>query len=167
MNRWRIALAASLFAAAGAGAEEPAYDFKLTKPDDSIAVGKDGDRVVFTVTTKSGIGGATIRLTAGRWPRETVVRFRYAAKDKDFTTLESFGLATARLTAGGVFKEKEAEKTSFVLADADGATDPKQPAAGSLDVTAKRRDGALELTLPANLFAGSAKVELSWVDFFR
>ena len=166
MNRWKVALAAGLLAAAGAAAEEPAYDFKLTKADDAIAVARDGDRVVFTVTTASGIGGATIRLTAGQWPREAVLRFRYA-KDKPLTTLESLKLATSRLAAEGAFKEKEPDKLSFVLADADGKADPKQPAAGSLAVTATRKDGALELALPAHLFAGSTKVELSWVDFFR
>jgi hypothetical protein len=166
MNRWKVALAAGLLAAAGAAAEEPAYDFKLTKADDAIAAAKDGDRVVFTVTAASGIGGATIHLTAGQWPKEAVLRFRYA-KDKPFTTLESFRVVTSRLAAEGAFKEKAPDRLSFVLADADGKTDPKQPAAGSLAVTATRKDGALELALPANLFAGSTKVEISWIDFLR
>src|SRR6516225_5292195 len=83
--------------------DEPAYEFKLDKAGDVVVAEKEKERTVFTVTCKSGIGGAILTLTEGRWPERVTLRFRYA-KDTAFNNLEEFRLRTDRILVEGSLK---------------------------------------------------------------
>src|SRR4051812_17779232 len=102
-----LGCAAFLTAAGAARAADPAYEFALKKADDAIAAAKDGDKVVFTVTGKSGIGGGTITLKEGQWPKEVVLRFQHG-KGQPFKGLEDFHLTTARFKVDGSQKTSRA-----------------------------------------------------------
>src|SRR4051812_31309164 len=111
-------VAVAMAAAAGAvHAADPSYDFKLKKADDSITAAKDGDKTVFTITGKSGIGAGTITLKEGQWPKEVVLRFRYNDTDA-FKTLEQIQLNTAKLKVSG--SQKQSKAMPYFKADADG-----------------------------------------------
>ena len=59
-----------------AHSEEPLGRFQVTtrKADDRVTVGLQGDRAIFTVTSPSGIGGATITREGERWPGSIILR---------------------------------------------------------------------------------------------
>ena len=81
--------------------DEAKYQFMLKKAaEDSAEVRKEKNRTVLVVTSKSGIGSAIVTLTEGQWPRDVVLRLQYA-KDRGFTSLESFGLDTNRMRVSG------------------------------------------------------------------
>ena len=54
--------------------EVPAFDITTRKSADQIKVAVENDTATFDVTSPSGIGGATIALTKGNWPKSVVVR---------------------------------------------------------------------------------------------
>lgn len=74
----------------------PAYEFKLQKTEDSIAVKTDDKRTVLVVASASGIGSATVALRSGQWPKHIGLRFEYP-KGREFTLLEGFSITTSRL----------------------------------------------------------------------
>ena len=135
------------------------YEFKVQKPEDSIAASTNAGRTTFAITSKSGIGGGTISLTNGIWPKQVSVLL------KGFRYLESFALTTARLRVNGSLKLSG--KMPFYLADASGKFDPSEHFAGYLDVVVQQRDDGLEIILPPNLLADSNKLVLGWIDAFR
>jgi hypothetical protein len=163
-----VLAAAAAFLPANAAAAEPSYRFELDKRDDAVVADKDKERTVFTVTGKSGIGGAVITLADGKWPERVTLRFRYD-KDKGFGNLEEFRLRTDRVLVEGSLKSSGKMRFCFLSADGKPEAIEKGGAtpAGLLDVTAVERDGAVEVTLPANLLTGSGKVKVSWIDAYR
>jgi hypothetical protein len=162
LTRVLLSCAAVLTVVGAARAPEPVYEFAVKKGDDAIAATKDGDKVVFTITGKSGIGGGTVTLKEGQWPKEVVLRFQHA-KGQPFKGLEKFQLTTAHFKVDG--SQKTSKAMPFSLAGDDGkfAAGP----AGTLNVVVDETKDGLEVRLPANLLAGSKTVELAWIDVFR
>jgi hypothetical protein len=155
---------------AAAGQEGPSYAVTTRKPADSVvAVGK-GERVTLLVTCPSGIGSAKVRLTAGRWPGEVALRFQYE-RGKGFKALEHLRVQTSRVQftkAVGEAGDRDAvAKADFQFAGPDGTFIREGPAAGSLNLTVRRRDGALEVVLPPNLLTGEGALEVDWIDYYR
>ena len=150
------------------GADQPAtpgFNLKLQKPEDSIAVKTDDKRTVFVVTSASGIGSATVALTAGQWPKHIALRFEYP-KDRGFDLLEGFSMTTARLRIQGAARPGQS-KMPFRLLDGQGKSDAGEAPAGELNAVVERNQGGLEIILPANLFIGSKEVKFGWIDFYR
>lgn len=146
---------------------QPAYQFKLKRLTDAITSRMEGSKTVFTITSPSGIGSATVTLTASKWPKEVVLRLRYA-KDRGFTRLEGFFVTTARMQVRELSGNgPHPDRAAFYLPDETGQVDRNAPPAGYLNITVEPREGGLEITLPPNLFTGSRKVEISWVDAYR
>jgi len=152
----------------GTANDEPAYEYKLRKPADTILAIKEKTRTVFVVTSPSGIGDGSIKLKSGPWPEN--VTFRFVGSDgKAFSNLERIDLTTDRLRVEGNLKLSG--KFRFCFLDAKktpAAIEPgKRESAGMLNVVVEKRADAFEVTLPACLLIGSTQVELSWVDEFR
>ena len=162
LPRLLLSCAAILAAASAARASDPVYEFALKKGDDSITAARDGDKVVFTITGKSGIGNGTITLKEGHWPKEVVLRFQHG-KGQPFKGLEDFHLTTARFKVDG--SQKKSKAMPFSLAGDDGkfADGP----AGTLNVVVEETKDGMEVRLPANLLAGASNVKVEWVDFYR
>lgn len=143
------------------GKDEAKYQFALKKPKDAVAERKEEKRTVFVVTSKSGIGGVTVTLADGRWPRDVVLRLQYA-KDRGFSSLESFGLQTSRLSVDGSLRTSGRMELYFLSPEGKA-----EAAAGKVNVKVESRDGALEVTLPAHLLTGAKEVSFNWIDAFR
>lgn len=137
---------------------EPVFEFKRAKTDDALFANKEG--TTFTILSKSGIGGATINLTKGQWPKSVSFRFQYADL-KPFKGLESFKLSTAKFKVDGSMKENG--KMPYFVATKDGLFERK----GTADVQVKQDKEHIDVTLPADLLKGVTSVELKWVDFYR
>jgi multidrug efflux system membrane fusion protein len=148
---------------------QPTFEFKPSKPGDSVAVRTEGKRTVLVISSKTGIGGLTIRLKGGEWPREVSLRFQYD-QGKGFHNLESFTLTTDRLWVGGKLSG-EAEQLPFSFRNAAGEIEKdatgSQVISGSLRLRVQKGKEGIEATLPANLFVGSKEVTLGWIDAFR
>jgi hypothetical protein len=150
-------------------AAEPTYEFKLIEGN-SIVAAKGKDRTVFVVTNPFGIGQAGIKLKAGQWPATISLRFQYRQeKGGGFTNLEHIRVTTDRIHPEGSLKasgqfafgflEGKGQKPFEVLDD--------RWTAGQLRVLVEERDGALEVTLPPSLLAGSTQIEVYWIDAYR
>ena len=162
-TRW-LAGAGAVLLAAGALAAGPDYEVKTAKPGDAVTVAKDGGRLVVTVASKTGIGSCTVRPKEGDWPREVVLRFRYA-DGKPFTALESFRLTTPRFKLDG--NHKDTPRMPLFFANAAGGFDKGAVPGGWANVAVKFTPGGLELVLPANFLVGRQEVGLNWIDFYR
>src|SRR4051812_12497091 len=114
------------------------------KPADSVTAVVEDGRAVFTVTSESGIGEATLARTSGDWPGHVTLRFRYTS-GRPFQTIEGFELTTARLRARGGLKGEGG--LPFTLPDAAGMF-PARPAAGVLNVEVERTKSGLDVKLP-------------------
>lgn len=143
----------------------PAYEFKLQKAEDSGAVKTDEKRTLLVVTSASGIGSATVALPSGKWPKRITLRFEYL-KGRGFDVLEGFNMTTARFQIQGAARPGQS-RMPFHLLDGDGKADAGEAPAGELNVVVERRQGALEISLPPNLFTGSKEVRVGWIDFYR
>lgn len=137
---------------------EPGFDIATTKKDDLVTLGKDGK--TFTARVASGIGGATIELTSGEWPKEVTLRFEYAG-GKAFNSLEGFFLTTEKFKIEGSLRESG--KMAYFEKGDDGKFAPK----GTVNAVAKQNKDGIEVTLPSGQLAGVKKVEIRWIDFYR
>jgi hypothetical protein len=149
----------------GAKAAAPVYDFQLANKEDTVVARQDGNRTVFLITSPGGIGRATISLKAGQWPKDVTFRFVYG-EGKGFTNLEDFCLTADRLEVVGMGGRQIGAKTMPVYR-LDEAGKPSPQPVGQLPVRVEERNGAVEVTLPADLLAGSGKVRLSWINAYR
>src|SRR5262249_60224261 len=137
---------------------------KRPRPADALAVEATADRAVFTVTSRTGIGGATLTLKSGAWPRAVVLRLKYA-DGRPWRYLEGLTLVVGRMQARGSMADTG--KLPFVFAGADGRFPPDTPAAGTWAVTIRPRDGVMEVVLPPDLCTGEKSVTVNWVDLYR
>jgi hypothetical protein len=153
----------------GREAKEPTYKIvDVQKDKDTVIAQKEKGRTVFVVTSPSGIGDATIVLAKGEWPENVTLRFQYE-KGKGFHWLEDIRMYNDRIVVRGT--EKMSGKMLFCFAGPDPAQDVIEPggrdSAGFLDVRVRRTDEAMDVTLPAHMLRGSAKLRVSWIDAFR
>jgi hypothetical protein len=152
-----------------AAASEPAKpEFQYTdfsRKEDKVEASFEKDRVVFTVISPRGIGGATIKLKAGEWPKEIAIRLTYG--DEGFKNLENFRMSTARVAASGAIGSSG--KVPFTFLDAKGDTEPLESGheGGTLDMKVVKTDKGIELRLPPRMLVGSKTLTLSWIDAFR
>jgi hypothetical protein len=128
----------------------------------------ENDTAVVDVTSPSGIGGATVTLTKGKWPTMVVLRLYISG-------LESFAVSNGKIKLTGsvlshsgntkrlylteVGNEGEREPgTQINIFDAQG-----KPITGLPD-----KGGYFEIRLPKTLLDGQPKsLELGWIDFYR
>ena len=141
--------------------DEPKYQFALRKAQDAIEVKKDEKRTLFIITSQTGIGDGSVTLTEGRWPRDIVLRLRYD-KERGFNMLESFTLATERFQVSG--SQRTSGKMELYFLSPEGKA---EALTGHVNVIVQERAGALEVTLPAHLLAGTKAVKFGWIDAFR
>ena len=149
---------AALAALALADEPEPAvpkFEATLRKSDDKFESSADKAGALWKITSKSGIGGATVSLKAGPAPKKVVIRFA------GMPSLESFHVQDGALKLSGRLERQG--KSEFYFDDKGKAgADPKS-AAASLVVTKKGDDVEVVLT---NKKPGK-KWSLSWVDAYR
>jgi polygalacturonase len=151
------ALTALAFALADE-AEPPPPKFKaaLRKTDDKFESSSEKGAAVWKITSKSGIGGATVSLESGAAPKKLVIRFA------GIKNLESFGVQDgelklqSRLERGGGKREVYFDDKGKMVTEA-------KTAAGSLVVQRKGDDVEVVLSNPKP----GKKWTLSWVNEYR
>ena len=138
-------------------AEPPAPKFKaeFRKTDDSFASSQDKSVIVWKITSKSGIGGATVTQTTGAAPKKLVIRF------VGMRSLESFQCTNGTTEVTGQLDRGKKTETFFDAEGKSGA-DPKT-AAASLVIEKKGDDVEVVLTMTKP----QKKWTLSWIDAYR
>ena len=86
-QKWSVPAAVAL----GRTESIPVSPFVVTprKPQDKVQAQLENGRASLAITSPSGIGGAVVKPTQGRWPTNLVVRLRYDA-ERAFERLEGF-----------------------------------------------------------------------------
>ena len=160
-------------AALAAEAAAPPFDAKIVtkKGDDAVAIKQEGDKVILSVTSRTGIGKATVT-PAAKWPKTVVLRLHLRGLESlrlsdGRTTLEaavsSHGDGAVRLSLRDGNNEKPIDAkspywTEIRILDGQGQPVKKLPPT----------DGCFELEIPQALLQGEAKpLELFWIDFYR
>jgi hypothetical protein len=146
---------------------KPEFTFSdFSVKGDTITATLVKDRVVFTVVSTNGIGGGTINLKAGDWPKEIVILLTYSG-DRGFANLEHFLLKTARIRASGSLGASG--KVPFSFLDRNGEIEPLESGweGGTLDLKVVKTARGIELRLPPRMLVGSKSLEANWIDAFR
>src|SRR5262249_34290244 len=169
MAHGMLLVAALIVGQPGREAKEPTYKVvDVQKTADTVVAQKEKDRTVFVVTSKSGIGDATIVLTGGEWPENVTLRFRYS-KDSVFDMLEDLRMYTDRVVVVGA--QKTSGRMRFCFTGPDVNQDVIEPGgrepAGYLDVRVQAGKEGMDVTLPAHMLRGSGKVRVTWIDAYR
>ena len=152
--------------------EPPTFDIKTKKPADQIKVKIEKGTATIEVSSQSGIGGATVTLTEGKWPTTVVLRLHLSGMESLTISNGKIKLSASVLSHSGHSrllavvedgKEKKVEKgspywTEVRAFDSTGKPVPGLPGSG----------GYFEITLPKALLEGQPKsLNLEWIDFYR
>lgn len=153
-------------------AETSAFTITCTKPKDAVTETTSAERTIFTVSSPTGIGAATIERTAEAWPKQVVIRMKLRG-------LESWNIesGTAKLIASVKSQTgqshplimRQQDKEIVVTADSPYWLEPQAlNAAGKPIKGLPDKDGYFEMVVPqAFLKDAGNKIRLSWVDFYR
>ena len=146
------------------------FDIKTRKPADQIKVKIDEDSATLDVFSPSGIGGVTITLTRGTWPKTIVLRLHLRG-------LESFTISNGKIKLrGSVLSHSGNTKRLYLGKEGKGERGERQAettikvfnAAGKQIEGLPGEGGYFEITLPKALLEGQPKsLELGWIDFYR
>ena len=160
-------LLASLIVGAGESpVAQPSFEFKVRPKEIKIVAVREKDRTAFVVTNLN-VGEVTIKLKSGQWPDNVSLRFQ-DKNEKAKPGLEHIRITTDRLYTEG--SHHHSGNFPFFFLDAKG----KMPfeviddhrASGKLKILVERRDGAVEVTLPTNLLAGSSQLHFYWIGWY-
>jgi hypothetical protein len=149
----------------------PSFEVIIHKTEDVINTAVEGDSAVFDITSPSGIGGATVRLSGRTWPEHLILylhlqgleQFRLGYGEVVVTTAVSSqdGSTYQSITTPNVTEQPIEPgspywlKTNVVTADGSSGTTPLE-------------NGYFVLELPADFRqSGAVEFSLEWVDFFR
>jgi SAM-dependent methyltransferase len=136
------------------------------KAEDVITTEVKDDSVVYTISSPSGIGAATIMPWNG-WPKKVVLKLRLrgleslrvVAGEIDLrASLQSHGEHRQLLTVTANGQEKTIEESDIQVLDASGKPVQGLPGEG----------GCFEIELPGLLFEAQPKsMKIDWIDFYR
>jgi hypothetical protein len=159
---WRsnvsLLLTALAALAPGADAEPPASKFtpSLSKAADKFSASVEKGVPVWTIASKSGIGGVSVKLAAGPAPKKLVVRFA------GMRTLESLQVEADDLKVKCKAAGSRAEATYHFDASGKVLDGPKNAAAS---VTIRYLNDGMEVVLTQEKPA--KKWRLNWIDAYR
>ncbi len=152
---------------------EKAYEITNLRPKGSVTFDAKEDAVVFSITSTTGIGKATIRRTGEHWPK--VVKFQIHLRG-----LESFTIAHGDVKLA-VAVTSTGDHARLIHLWKDGKEGPQlgKDSAYWTDVkmVAKRPDkkpriplddGYFELEVPRALLKSNPEsLAIGWIDFYR
>lgn len=148
-------------------------DIKCERDGDAITASTEAGKTILQITSKRGIGGATITRTSDHWPKELVLRVYLGGLEDMSITSGDVRLNASVLSHSGhprllhLWKKNEEgpqlDKDSpfwmnVAVFDAQGKPIDGLPKQG----------GWFEMTIPKALLLDQEKVlKLHWIDFFR
>jgi hypothetical protein len=159
----------AMFAAPGASDEKTTeLEAMVSKQDSEVRVKSDEEKTVLSVTSRSGIGRATIRRKSPRWPKVLVVRLH-------LTGLESFRITAAeKVLEWSVSSSGDhAVRVAWRTKDVERAVTDDSPLRKSLRIVGGTGEfplkaGCFEVTLPSELLDDNPQaLTLQWIDFYR
>ena len=155
-------------------ASEPAaLEIKCRKNDDAIKVSRDGGKTLLSVTSKSGIGGASVERKAEHWPQELVLRLHLRGLESLTISGGDLRLAASVLSHSGNARLLHLPKDGTDGPQLDKSS-PYWMDIQTLDAEGKpikglpRDGGWFEMRVPKALLVDQTKVvTLGWIDFYR
>jgi hypothetical protein len=149
------------------------FDITCSKDGDAVQVVTEAGRTVLDITSRSGIGGATVERKTKHWPEKMILRLHLGG-------LESLAVSNGELTLRASIKTYGgAARLSYGLKNGDEGpalekdgpywTDIKVVDSGGATVKGlPERGGWFEMVVPPALLADQAKtLEIGWIDFYR
>ena len=149
-----------------------AFEATTKNKEDQVKIQAEGGKVIFSISSPSGIGSAAIRRGTGKWPAAVALRLRLRG-------LESLRITNGKATVGASVtsvadptvrchriedgKEKPVGRHSPLwidvkMLDTRGAAKNEIPPEG----------GSFEVTVPKALFQGQPSLlTVNWIDFDR
>jgi hypothetical protein len=137
--------------------EDPSVNATLKKTEDSITVTSMADATIVSVTSKSGIGGATLIRVGESWPPFIAVRLK-------LNNLESFEMKNGYIRFTTSVGSPESVPYWRV---GKSEKRPGQPE-GSLAVSVKRTGEWFEIDVPREMVdANATEIGFEWINEFR
>jgi len=153
-------------------AEASKFDIQTGRKDDRVVVSVQDEKTVLTVVSPFGIGKATIKCTAQRWPETLVLRLRLSgleslvvgnARTQLAASVSSQGDGAVRLRLMTDGPEQPLDSSSQYWMDIrsyDAEGKPARPPLG--------KSGYFEMTIPKALLDDDSRtLEVRWIDFYR
>lgn len=155
----------------------PSRLFQVTlkkKDEDRLTIQGDSKSVTFAITSKSGIGEATVRRLTPAWPKKVVLHLHLrgleqlsilneAAKVTLRASVQSHGdhRRILQVSKGGTTSRVEVGSPYFMKI---GTFDEK----GRPTSTIPLKAGYFQLEIPAAMLKGNPKqFSIGWIDFYR
>ena len=141
------------------------------KEEDNVTAQVNGDTVIYTVASPSGIGGATITPWKG-WPKKIVLRLNLGG-------LESLGVSNGKIELHASVLSHSRNPTLLSVKEGDAVKKPEKGSAywteiQTFDAKGKpvqglpEEGGYFEIQLPAAFFEAKPKsLTIGWIDFYR
>lgn len=154
-----VAILALILLAVGCTTGQRWRQVKATpgKTEDSVVVTTKRDATVLTVTSKSGIGGATLVRLGETWPTRIVIRLK-------LNNLESFGMSNGSIQFNTSIKSP-GRMPYWKIGKNEKQTDSPD---GTLEALIRQADGWFEIAVPSEMTKGNPeKIEFRWINEFR
>jgi len=157
----------------GAVQEPTLFDIVCYKEGDAVKVVGEAGRIILEVTSKSGIGGATVERKSNRWPEELILRLHLGGLESLAVSNGERTLRASVKTSGGAARLscwlKNGDEGPALEKDGPYWTDIK--VVDSRGATVKglsERGGWFEMVIPPALLTDQVKtLEIGWIDFYR
>jgi hypothetical protein len=118
----------------------------LDRPMDEILISADRSNALIEISSKFGIGRATIKLTQGQWPKSTTIRLHLQGLE-GFTVINgTTTIDKQQLEVQAYDKNMKPYNQKYLRGEA----------------------GYYEIRLPESLITpGTTELRIQWVDFYR
>lgn len=171
---WRTIICMLCAAGAAMGeTKDEALSVKPAREGDAVRISIKEKVATLDVTSLRGIGGATLTRKAEKWPEQIVLKMHLRGLESLTITVGKVALRASVLSHSG--------NTRLLHVVRDGKEGPRLKSGDEMWMEIKAvnaqgkeveglppKDGWFEMTLPAALLAGEAKVvDLHWIDFYR
>ena len=143
----------------------PEFRVDLQKTGDSVEMVSTRSSAVIDITSRSGIGGASIIRTGKKWPARITIRIK-------LTNLESFGMENGIIRFNTNLKGPKQVPYWRVGQNKEPADPLAKPPArapdGTLEVTMASTDKIVRILVPKEMLEGNPQeIRFEWVDEFR
>jgi hypothetical protein len=164
--------AAKTSPATGPSASTDTFDIKCRKPEDRVNVALADGNAIFTVTSPSGIGGATIERTGEKWPRAVILRLHLRGLESLVISCGDLKLSTSVLSHSGnarlLHLGTNGKEGPQLTKDSPHWTDVRILDASGKPITGlPDRGGCFELAVPQALLEKAKVVKVEWINFYR
>ena len=137
----------------------PAPEFRvdLRKTVDTVEITSTRNSAIIAITSKAGIGGASIIRTGEKWPARITIRL-------NLTNLESFEMENGVIYFNTSLKSPEQVPYWRV----SPKKEPAEPPAKTLDVTMASTGKIVKILVPKEMLEGNPQeIRFEWIDELR